>query len=159
MLRPATEEDFGFIRSVAGTPANARFIDDVDEACLSGYLADPDYALVIWELGKKAEGFALFCERGNPANRLELRRLALAHPGDGNGLRFVEALRDYGFSVLGTDCLWLDVVSDNPRARHLYEKAGFSHEGRLRARWRRPAGDVADLDVLSMLRSEWHPRA
>lgn len=156
MLRPATEADFSFIRSVAGDPANARFIGDEDEAALAAHIANPDAALLIWEDKGEAAGFALICERTNPANRLELRRLALAQPGTGAGRRFLSDLRDHAFAEMGCDCLWLDVVADNPRARTVYERAGFVFEGRLRARWRRPAGDVADLDVLSILRSEWN---
>ncbi len=155
MLRPATAADFPFIRAVAGAPSNARFIDDENEAALAALIGSADTALLIWEDGGAPSGFALFCERTSPADRIELRRLALASPGTGAGERFIAALRDHAFEQLGANCLWLDVVADNPRARHCYERAGFTHEGRLRARWRRPAGDVADLDVLSILRPEW----
>jgi RimJ/RimL family protein N-acetyltransferase len=155
MLRAAEPGDFAFLHSVARNPDYARFVEDVSDAVLTDYLNDPQYALVIWERDGAPKGFALFCGLGSPAGTVELRRLALAEAGGGLGRAFITDLRDYGFEVLGADCLWLDVVTENPRAKHLYEDLGFQHEGTLRARWKRPAGDLADLHVLSILRSEW----
>lgn len=154
-LRPATVRDLAFVRAAAGQPGNERFVIDELEEALKAHIASPDSALVIWEVGGSPEGFALFCELTNPASRAELRRLSLARPGNGLGLAFVCALRDHAFEGLGVDRLWLDVVTDNPRARHIYEKAGFVYEGTRRAHWRRPAGDVVGLDMFAVLRNEW----
>lgn len=155
MLRPATQADFPFCHAVASTPTYARFVEDEPDAALTHYVTDPDFALLIWEHEGAPCGFALFCGLTNPANRAELRRLALKTAGGGRGTAFLTELRDYAFTQLGVNCLWLDVAVDNPRARHLYEKVGFQYEGTLRARWKRPAGDITDLDLLSILRPEW----
>ncbi len=155
MLRRATAQDFAFIHEVAGNPDYARFIEDVGDDVLAAYLENPDYALVIWQPQGQPAGFALFCDVTRPARAMELRRLGLKSAGGGQGRAFVAALRDYGFAELGANCLWLDVVPDNPRALHLYKDAGFHYEGLQRARWKRPTGDVADLHLLSILRSEW----
>lgn len=155
MLRDATPADFAFLHEVAGNPDYARFVADVGDEELASYIESPDFALVIWEPEGTPAGFALYCGLTSAARAIELRRLALKQAGGGRGRAFIAALRDYGFERLGANCLWLDVVTDNPRALKLYKEAGFAYEGLQRARWKRPAGDIADLHLLSMLRNEW----
>lgn len=79
--------------------------------------------------------------------------------GTGLGRDFVAALRDYAFEVLRVDCLWLSAATDNPCARQLHEKPDFSHEGTLRQRRKRRAGDIAELDIMSVLHPEWEAMA
>lgn len=155
-LRPATRADFGFIRALAARPDYAPFITDEDDAALAAYLADPAARLLIWQPEGHPAGFALFCEIGNPAGRVELRRLALAEAGKGAGLSFLTGLIAYGFGPLGAERLWLDASSENLRAQRVYERAGFRLEGRLRNHWYRPTVDrVVDLLLYGILRSEW----
>lgn len=156
MLRPATAADFGFIHEIARRPDYAPFITDEGDAVLAGYLSDPTSRLLIWESGGRPAGFALFCEIGEPSGRVELRRLALAAAGQGQGQVFLRALVDYGFGTLGAARVWLDASSENPRAIRTYERAGFVLEGRLRQHWHRPAlGRMVDLMLFGMLRADW----
>jgi ribosomal protein S18 acetylase RimI-like enzyme len=156
MLRPATAADFLFIRGLAGRPDNAPFITDEDEAALAAYLADPAVRLLIWEAGNAPAGFALFCTVGDPSGAVELRRLALAGAGQGQGQIFLRALLDYAFGTLGAARVWLDASGENPRAMKTYDRAGFTLEGKLRQHWFRPSlGRVVDLMMYGMLRSEW----
>jgi UDP-4-amino-4,6-dideoxy-N-acetyl-beta-L-altrosamine N-acetyltransferase len=65
------------------------------------------------------------------------------------GLALVDA-----FEALALNRVWIEVLSDNDRALHLYERIGFTREARFRQFvWRddRPA----DVVGLSMLQSEW----
>ncbi len=152
-LRPASPDDFAFIRSLAIRPDYAPFITDEDEAALARYLTDPTCRLLVW--GDSA-GFALFCEIGDPSGRVELRRLALAETGKGQGRAFVGALVDYGFRALGAQKLWLDASGENLRAQHLYTNCGFTLEGRLRDHWFRPVlGRNVDVMLYGLLRAEW----
>lgn len=155
MIRTAHPGDFGFIHEIAARADNQRFIVDEDDAALNNYLADPDSTLVIWEYEGAPAGYAIFCDLTNPANRAELRRLALFTEGQGLGRQFLLDLIGYAFETIPVNRLWLDVAFDNPRARAAYERAGFQYEGTLRQHWKRPAGDVADLHLFSLLRSEW----
>ena len=102
---------------------------------------------------------ALYCEIGEPSGRVELRRLALARTGQGEGAVFLQALIDYAFVDLNAQRLWLDASGENPRAQKAYLKAGFVFEGRQRAHWYRPAlGRTVDLMLYGMLRDEWRSR-
>ncbi|TCP63267.1 RimJ/RimL family protein N-acetyltransferase [Rhodovulum bhavnagarense] len=154
-IRPARRDDFPFIHAIAARPENARFILDEDDAALAAHIAAPDRDLVIWEQDGAAQGFALFAEIGNPAGRVELRRLALASPDTGMGKPLLRALIAHGFDRLGARRIWLDVAGDNLRAQKTYARAGFVHEGTLRRHWGRPAGDIADLMLYGLLREEW----
>lgn len=155
-LRPALPTDFGFIRALASRADYALYITDEDDAALAGYTADTASRLLIWEVDGQPGGFALFCEIGDPAGSVELRRLALARAGGGQGRAFLRVLLDYGFRELGAARLWLDASSENLRAQTVYERTGFTLEGRLRRHWYRPSsGRVVDVMLYGILREEW----
>lgn len=154
-LRPATQDDFAFIRAVAGRPEAVDFVTDEDETALAGHLADPTTRLLIWQRAGKPAGFALFCEIGEPSGAVELRRLALAEPGGGRGRAFLDDLIAFGFGPLGAARLWLDASGENLRAQYLYQAVGFRREGCLRRHWFRPSlGRAVDLVIFGMLREE-----
>jgi RimJ/RimL family protein N-acetyltransferase len=83
-------------------------------------------------------------------------RIALVPGAVGRGLG-TEATRlivGYGFDTLGLHRISLEVFASNPRARRVYEKAGFVAEGVLRDAllWE---GERIDAVVMSVLASEW----
>ncbi len=154
-LRPAATGDLPYIRSLAGDPQNARYLTDEDDDALSGYLADPTARLLIW--GADApRGFALYCDVGRAGRVVELRRLCLQHPGQGEGAALLQNLIDLAFVAFGASRLWLDCNSENLRAQRTYLREGFTQEGRLRAQDYFALTDQYD-DVLlyGMLRHEW----
>lgn len=155
-LRPATPADFGFIRGLAQHPDNVPFISDDDGAALAAHLANPAHRLLIWQDDQGPRGFALYCEIGEASGRIELRRLALAQVGRGEGAAFLRALIDYAFTDLGATKLWLDASGENLRAQRVYAREGFTLEGQLRQHWYRPAlGRSVDLMLYGLLRDEW----
>lgn len=155
-LRPATPADFPFIRALAQRPDYAIYITDEDEGRLAFYATDPAHRLLIWEEDGRAAGYALWAEIGDPSGRVELRRLALAQAGGGKGLSFVRALTDYGFDVLGAAKVWLDASGENLRAQKIYDRAGYTLEGRLRDHWYRPTlGRNVDVMLYGLLRADW----
>jgi RimJ/RimL family protein N-acetyltransferase len=52
--------------------------------------------------------------------------------GRGLGTEATRLVTDYAFGVVGLHRIELEVYAFNPRARHVYEKAGFVHEGTKR---------------------------
>jgi hypothetical protein len=76
---------------------------------------------------------------------------AIVIEGDGSATRLILG---YGFERLGMHRISLEVYSFNPRARRVYEKAGFRVEGVLRESLR--YGDQwIDATMMSILASEW----
>lgn len=63
-------------------------------------------------------------------------------------------MRDYAFGSLGLHRLSLDVFSFNPRAEHVYRRAGFRREGVLRDAVRDGDGYGDDI-LMAMLEDEW----
>ena len=74
--------------------------------------------------------------------------------GRGYGTDAVNAIVDFGFGELRLERIWLNVWTENARARRAYEKAGFVREGTLRHD-RYEHGAHTSGDVMAILRSEW----
>jgi RimJ/RimL family protein N-acetyltransferase len=74
--------------------------------------------------------------------------------GKGYGTEAVRALVDFGFGELRLERIWLEVWTENGRARRAYEKAGFVHEGTIRND-RYEFGRLTSGDIMSILRDEW----
>jgi RimJ/RimL family protein N-acetyltransferase len=74
--------------------------------------------------------------------------------GKGYGTDAVNALVDFGFGQLRLERIWLNVGTENERARRAYQKAGFVHEGTVRHD-RYESGRHTDGHVLAILRDEW----
>ncbi|WP_299353175.1 GNAT family N-acetyltransferase [uncultured Shimia sp.] len=152
VLRPATDRDFAFVRSVAGRPENQHFIEDAPEDALQMILSNPDAAFVIWEHDGQPAGFAMFHGCAQSDVQIELRRLALDRTDQGLGQPFLRALIAFAFESLGTPRLWLDVAPENARAIRSYEKAGFTPAPEGTAIWHRPDGVDVELLVFHMLK-------
>ena len=83
-------------------------------------------------------------------------RTLLGEAGRGRGLG-TEATRlivDHGFRVLGLHRITLEVYDFNPRARHVYEKVGFVHEGTGREALLFD-GEWVDVHYMGLLESDW----
>ncbi|MGI8999436.1 MAG: GNAT family N-acetyltransferase [Candidatus Limnocylindria bacterium] len=76
----------------------------------------------------------------------------------GYGTDAVNALVDFGFRSLRLERIWLNVWTENERARRAYAKAGFVHEGTLRHD-RYEGGRFTDGHIMSILRDEWLSRS
>jgi RimJ/RimL family protein N-acetyltransferase len=74
--------------------------------------------------------------------------------GSGHGTDAVNVLVDFCFGQLRLERLWLVTDEVNARAQHVYEKAGFVVEGRLRRAFYQD-GRFWDDVRMAMLRSEW----
>jgi RimJ/RimL family protein N-acetyltransferase len=72
----------------------------------------------------------------------------------GLGTESVRLIIGYGFEQLGLHRISLEVYAFNPRARHVYDKAGFVAEGILRdaLRW---DDEWIDATLMSILAPEW----
>lgn len=86
--------------------------------------------------------------------------ISIGEPGDrgrGHGTDMLEALLGFGFGSLRLERIWLDVYDFNPGARHVYEQAGFVHEGTQRHAVFRE-GRFVDVIRMAILADEWRTR-
>jgi RimJ/RimL family protein N-acetyltransferase len=81
----------------------------------------------------------------------------VAEWGRGYGTDAISAIVEFGFAELRLERIWLNVWTENPRARRAYEKAGFVHEGTIRHD-RYEHGEHTSGDLMSILRDEWGAR-
>lgn len=82
---------------------------------------------------------------------------AAANFGHGYGTEATRLAVGHAFDT-GLHRVSLEVYDFNPRARHVYEKVGFVHEGTLRQalRW---DGDWIDGHVMAILSEDWADNA
>lgn len=95
----------------------------------------------------------------HPYNRSMNFRILLGSPalvGQGYGTEATNAAVNYGFEVVGLHRISLGVYAFNPRARHVYEKCGFSFEGTERDAlcWQ---GQWVDQFIMSILSTDPRP--
>lgn len=93
----------------------------------------------------------------DPPNRSCGFRIALVGPevfGRGLGTEATRLVLAHAFDTVGLHRVSLEVYAFNPRARRVYERVGFVHEGTLRQvlRW---DGAWVDADVMSILATDW----
>lgn len=74
--------------------------------------------------------------------------------GRGFGSDAIAALIDFGFGSLRLQRIWLDVYDFNERARRVYERLGFVHEGTLRHAAFRDGRHI-DIHRMAVLDDEW----
>lgn len=74
--------------------------------------------------------------------------------GKGLGTEASRLALDYAFGTVGVHRVELQVYDFNPRARHVYEKLGFTHEGTMRdaLRW---YGQWVDCHLMALLDRDW----
>jgi RimJ/RimL family protein N-acetyltransferase len=61
---------------------------------------------------------------------VEFRRVVISKPGSGYGKIVIKELDEICRNELGRSRIWLDVFKYNERARHVYEKCGYSQFGK-----------------------------
>lgn len=90
-------------------------------------------------------------------NRSCAFRIALINDqafGRGLGTEATRLVLAHAFDIVGVHRIDLEVYAFNPRARHVYEKVGFIHEGTKRHAlyW---DGEWIDAHVMAILAEEW----
>lgn len=97
------------------------------------------------------------------SSKNQLGRLALIigrkeYRGKGYGYSAVKEVLRYAFDTHALNKIWLVVFKENERARHIYEKAGFTVEGILRQEYADRDGKFHDLMRMAILREEYRAK-
>ena len=156
-LRPTMTSDLDFVLSIEQDDANRPFITPWDRTQHEGAIRFPDFRHFIVEAGDAydASGFVILQGCRNPHRSVELKRIVLRPPAQGQGIgsRCIALLADMAFRDLRAHRFWLDVKARNLRAQALYRREGFVEEGRLRESVLTDDG-YDSLIVMAMLESE-----
>ena len=167
ILRPVTADDAeAFFNSlddeetIRFTGTHASFTFEKIEAWTASRMDAPDRLdLSIIDRASDEWVGELAIQAWDPHNHSCGFRIAIGPAGRNRGLGS-EATRlivDYVFENLPINRIALEVFAFNPRAIHVYERAGFTREGVARSalHW---DGEYHDAILMSILRDEWTER-
>lgn len=152
-LRATEPADVDYWMAAERDPEARRWVTPRDRAHHLAAIADPDVRHLVVERDGRRVGCALLAGAENVHRSVELRRIVLTERGGGLGTRVVRLLVDVAFDDLGAHRLWLDVVEQNDRARHVYRRVGFVEEGLMRDAFLN-GGRHHGLVLMSMLAHE-----
>ena len=171
VLRPFATSDFPVLLTALADPEVLRLTGSVHDAHAASGPDDTERFLEVYRLRNlqpdrldlavvdQASGECVgeaVLNQWDKENRSCNFRTLIGPGGRDRGLG-TEALRliiGYGFEQLGLHRISLEVYAFNPRARHVYEKAGFVAEGVLREALRYDDQWI-DATVMSVLDHEW----
>jgi RimJ/RimL family protein N-acetyltransferase len=155
-LRRATPADLDAIMEIERQPGYDQFVGRSSADFHARAMTDPDYAYLVGLGGDEAiSGFGILRDLTNGQNNTLLKRLAVRTPGKGVGSTLLDAITDWVFANTRTHRFWLDHIITNDRARHVYERCGFTREGVARQAYLLPDDSRVDLALMSILRPEW----
>jgi diamine N-acetyltransferase len=158
LLRPATAADIPAIVAVERLPESRKYVGQWCEERHHAALASEDARYFVSEDASGAvQTYVILLGLAEPNRTIELKRVAVASPDEGLGRSVLTETLRIVFDELGAHRLFLDVVEDNPRARHLYESLGFVYEGTKRDGTLRD-GKYYPLHLMSMLEEEYRAR-
>ena len=155
-LRLARQSDLPFIMATERLPGFEQMVGRWSEAEHLATLARPNHAyLVGTNTAGDCAAFAIIRDLDDAHGNLCLKRIAVANPDRGFGSKFLSLVVDWAFSEIACHRLWLEVLVNNARARHLYSSHGFADEGLLRGAFKLPDDSRTDLVLMSLTRPEW----
>jgi RimJ/RimL family protein N-acetyltransferase len=158
-LHPAQPADIPFIMA---TERIAGFEELVGRWSEEDHLAALRAPGCAYFLGMNPAGermaFAIIRDINDTHGNVCLKRIAVAIPGQGIGTRFLGMVVRWVFQRTDAYRLWLDVLADNARARHVYLSHGFVQEGLLRSAYKLTDKGRIDLILMSLLRPDWQQR-
>ena len=156
VLRIADLSDLPFIMATERMPGFDRMVGCWPEDEHRAAFTRTNHAYL---LGTNAAGepgaFSIFRDIDDAHGNVCLKRIAVKNPGRGFGSKFLGLVVHWVFTNTPAHRLWLDVLSDNGRARHVYFSHGFTGEGVLRGAYKLPDESRIDLILMSLTRPEW----
>ena len=153
-VRDATEADVAFIAAAQAAPHARGFVLAATESEVRAALDRTDrMTFVIVEDGEPA-GMMLLGRYAEAPWLIDLRRFVVTRPGRGIGTAALRWAIARCFDEYGAHRITLDVVESNERARRLYERCGFVHEGTYRDAYRDPDGAYANLRIYGLLATD-----
>ncbi len=122
-LVPLTEGDIAEIMRIERLPGYDAFIHSWTAEAHAAEMNSPDARYLGHRAGGGLVGFTILQKFREPTVRL--RRIAVDAPGQGAGAALLRDLVDWLFETSQAQALDLHVVTENHRARHVYQREGF----------------------------------
>ena len=155
-LRRTTSADIGRLIDFEQHPDNAPFIRLWTHTQHEAAIADTNigHFVVCETLSEKLIGHVILVGLENADLNLEFKRIVIGEKGRGLGRDTVRAVKMFAFDELRFHRLWLEVLTQNIRAKSLYASEGFIEEGLHREALRQ--GEIFhSLIVMSILAGEY----
>ena len=153
-IRLTDLKDLTAVLAAEQHPENAPYVLQWSRTRHRQAIDNPDEVHWSVEVAGRWIGYVLLGGLQNPDKALNIRRVVIIEKGQGYGKQTLQHIQRYGFEHCQMHRLWLDVKSDNHRARALYRAVGFVEEGLLRDAMKTDAG-FESLIVMSQLISEY----
>ena len=131
-VRLASPSDVTFVTDLEKQFADTGLVGSDSRPDHEQRMAGGDAAYLIVEHDGQPAGFVILCGLRSMHRNIELKRIIVSEPGDGVGREALRLVERMVFRDLSAHRLWLDVYSDNERARRAYRAAGFVEEGMMR---------------------------
>jgi diamine N-acetyltransferase len=130
-LRPTTPADLDWVLEAEAHPENAPFVTRWTRGQHEAALGHADMRHLVIEsvLDGRAVGYVILAGLETGRDGLELRRIVVTDKGRGYGRLTLRLIKTMALRDLGAPRLWLDVRTNNPKAKRLYEQEGFVVEG------------------------------
>lgn len=155
LIRKTTEEEIDEIVSIEANKENQQFIISNTRAEHLQLLQDKGIAhLIVKSRNNQTIGFVILGGMASYNQSIEFRRIVINEKGKGYGRKVIQSIKKYCFEELKCHRLWLDVLENNVRARHLYKTEGFVEEGILRE-CLLLNGKFQSLVLMSILKNEY----
>lgn len=158
-LRPTLLDDLDYVLTLERAPENLPYITPWERTQHDAAIRFPDFRHFIIEAGddwsaSPAVGFVILQGCRSPHKNLELKRIVIEKKGQGLGNACVKLLKRMAFDDFGAHRFWLDVKSNNQRAKHIYATQGFREEGSLKECLKQ-GNEWLSLCVMAMLEHEY----
>lgn len=128
-IRSTKPEDLDTVLLIEQAKDNIRWICPYSKARhLQVIESNHEFHFVIINDGNIV-GFIILAQTEKEHDSIEFRRIAINEKGRGIGRKTVQWIKDWAFNKMGAHRLWLDVFTDNDRAKSLYLSEGFVAEG------------------------------
>jgi RimJ/RimL family protein N-acetyltransferase len=123
-LSPLTQDDIPEIMRIERLPGYDAVVGRFEASEHAAEFASPDACYFGLRDGPRLAGFVIMQQIREPT--VLLRRIAVGEPERGIGGRLVRGVMDWTFETTAAEALKLDVHVDNARAKHVYEREGFT---------------------------------
>jgi RimJ/RimL family protein N-acetyltransferase len=123
-LSPLTPADIPEVMRIERIPGYEDFVGRFDADEHAAQMASPNARYVGLRDGDGLSGFVILQQLDEP--EVLLRRIAVSQVQAGVGTRLVRGVMDWVFQTTPAATMVLDVALGNPRARHVYQREGFS---------------------------------